>query len=108
MIAQYDTFNNEGCPNELIFGDFIEQPIPSDYYNFLKDYDDGGNNVTENPVYNSLPDNKGVKDSVMPSNEDINHEIIIIDDKDRLVSNINHLQKEMTEIQGVDNKTELR
>ena len=30
VISRYDTFNTKGCPDELIFGNFNDQPIPSD------------------------------------------------------------------------------
>ena len=33
-------FNTQGCPNELIFGDQNDQPIPPCYYNFLDDAND--------------------------------------------------------------------
>ena len=29
VIDQYETFNTKGCPEDLIFGDFNDQPIPS-------------------------------------------------------------------------------
>ena len=29
VIERYDTFNTKGCPEDLIFGDFNDQPIPS-------------------------------------------------------------------------------
>ena len=57
VIEKYDTFNTRRCPDELIFGDFNDQPIPSHYYNFLKDDNDDGNNVPGTPVEDSLPDN---------------------------------------------------
>ena len=60
VIEKYDTFNTKGFPNELIFGNFNDQPIPSDYYNFLNDYDDDddGNNFPGTPVVDALPENK--------------------------------------------------
>ena len=42
LIEGYDTFNNEGCPEDLIFGDFYYQPIPFTYYDLTNDYDDNG------------------------------------------------------------------
>ena len=58
MIEQYDTFNTKGCPNELIFGEFNDQPIPSNYYNFLNYNDDIDNNIPVTPVDNSLLENE--------------------------------------------------
>ena len=37
VIELYDNFNNKGYTDELIFGNFNDQPIPSDYYDFLND-----------------------------------------------------------------------
>ena len=58
MIERYGAFNTKGCPDELIFGDFNDQPIPSNYYNLLNDDDDNdydyGNNIPGNPVGDSL------------------------------------------------------
>ena len=88
VIELYETFLTKGCTDELIFSNFNDQPIPSDYYNFLKDDDDDGNNVPINPVYNDLPENEGVEDEVMTNNEDINNYIIIIDDDDSLAPDI--------------------
>ena len=91
MIELYDTFNTKGCPNELIFGDFNDKPIPSDYYNFLKDDNDDGNNVPVNPVENSLPEKEEVEGSDVTNDEDINDKIIIYDE-DSLASEIDPLQ----------------
>ena len=71
-IEWYCTFNNKGFPDEIIFGDFNDQPIPSDYYNLLSNKDDNGNNVNDIPVDNALPDNKGVYYAVMTDDEDTN------------------------------------
>ena len=60
VIELYDTFNTKLCPDELIFGGFNEQPIPSDYYNFLNDDNDNGNNIPKNPIDYTLSDNEGV------------------------------------------------
>ena len=118
MIENGEIFNNKGCPDDLIFGAFNDQPIPSDYFNFLNDddedddddddgdeYDDGGeydddddydyiNNIPVTPVYNALLDNKGVEDAVVPNDEDINDKIII-DDNDSLASDIEPIQNEI-------------
>ena len=51
VIEHYDTFYTIGCPYELIFGDFNDQPIPSNYYNFLNDDNEDGNKIPVNPVY---------------------------------------------------------
>ena len=59
VIEWYGTFNIKVWPDELILGDFNEQPIPSDYYNLLNDYDDDGNNIPVTTIENTLPDNKG-------------------------------------------------
>ena len=72
LIEQYDTFKTKWCTDELIFGDFNDQQIPSDYYNFLNnDYDDG-NNITVTPIENDLPYNEGAEDEFVPNDEYIN------------------------------------
>ena len=86
IIEQYGTFNTKGCPDELIFGEFNNQPITSDYYNLL--IDDDRNNVTGTPVDDALPDKKGLEDSLIPNDEDINYEIIIFGDDESLASDI--------------------
>ena len=63
VIECDDTFNTKGCPYELIFGDFNDQPIPSNYYNFLNDDDDNGNNISCNTLEYALLENKGVEDA---------------------------------------------
>ena len=45
-IEHYETFSTKGCPDELVFVYFQNQPIPSDYYNFLNDDDEDDNNIT--------------------------------------------------------------
>ena len=59
-IKNFDDFNKKWCPDELIFGNFNDQPIPPDYYNCLNDDDDDGNNIHGTPVENTLPYTKGV------------------------------------------------
>ena len=54
VIERYDTFKNKVFPNKLIFGDINDQPIPTDYYNFLNDDDDNGDNIPGNPVGDAL------------------------------------------------------
>ena len=94
VIECCDTFNTKGFPDRLIFGNFNDQPIPSNYYNFLNNDNDDGNNIPINPIEDALPDNEGVEDSVVPNDEDINNEIII-DDDSRLVSDIDPLQNKV-------------
>ena len=54
VIEKYDTFNTKGCPDELIFDEFNDQSIPSNYCNFLNDDYDSVNHFTRNPVYDAL------------------------------------------------------
>ena len=56
-IEIYETFNTKQCPDELIFDDFNDQPIPTNYYNLLNDDYDNGNNVPGTPVDDDLLDN---------------------------------------------------
>ena len=58
VIQCYDTFNKKGCPDELIFCNFNDYPILSNYYNFLNDDNDNGSNVPGTPVDNSIQDNE--------------------------------------------------
>ena len=57
VIERYYTVNTKGCTNELIFGNFIDLPITSDYYNLQNDDDAYGNNVLGDPVDDALPEN---------------------------------------------------
>ena len=50
VIECYVTFNTKGCPHELVFGAFNDQPIPPDYYNFLNGDDNDENNIPGTPV----------------------------------------------------------
>ena len=45
FIEQYNTFNTKGFPEDLIFCDFNDQPIPSTYYDLTNDYDDDGTQI---------------------------------------------------------------
>ena len=45
FIEQYNTFNTKSFPEELIFGDFNEQPIPSTYSDLTNDYDNDGTHI---------------------------------------------------------------
>ena len=44
-IEQYDTFNTKGCPEDLIFGEFNDQPIPSTYSDLTNNYDENGTQI---------------------------------------------------------------
>ena len=90
VIEKYDTFTSQGFPNELIFGYFNDQPIPSDYYNLRNDNNEYGNNVPGTPVEYVLPNHEGLEYPVVP-NFKINEEIIIMYDDDRLASDIDLL-----------------
>ena len=54
VIELYDTFNTIGCPEDLIFGDFNNQPIPSTYYDLKNYYDDDGTPIDAEPADNKL------------------------------------------------------
>ena len=57
VIECYDNLNIKGCPDEPLFGDFHDQPIPRDYYDSINDnYDNADNNNTAvTPVDNVFP-----------------------------------------------------
>ena len=59
-IDRYETFNTKRCPEDLIFGDFNDQPIPSTYSDLKNDYDNDGTQIDA-----ALTDNKVVEDSVV-------------------------------------------
>ena len=89
---------------KIISGDFNDQPIPSNYYDFLNNDDDNGNNIPFTPIYGFLPYNKGMEDASMQNDEDIDNEIIMdIDDSLTLAIHIH--QNETMKIEGVDTKT---
>ena len=108
VIERYDTFNNKGCPEYLIFGDFNDQPIPSTYSDLTNDYDEDGNQI-----YAALTDNKGVEDAVVPNDEN-NYEDSLASDIDPPPNNILEIEgvermgneTEEREIEGVDSETE--
>ena len=75
VIERYDTFNTKSYPEDLIFGDFNYQPIPSTYSDLTNDYDDNGIQFDS-----TLMENKGAEDAVVPNNENNN--------EDRLASDI--------------------
>ena len=91
VLDHHDTFNTKGCPDELVFGNFNDQPVPSDYYNILNDDDDNDNDIPGTPVGDTLPDNEGVEYVVFPNDEVINSERIT-DYNDSLASDIDPLQ----------------
>ena len=69
VIERYDTFNTKGCPEDLIFSDFNDQPIPSTYSDIINDYDDYGTQIDA-----ALIDNEGVEDAVVQNNENKNED----------------------------------
>ena len=86
MIERYGTFNTKLFPDEIIFGNFNDQPIASNYSNLLN-YDDS-KKFPGTPVDDALPDKKGLEDSLIPNDEDINYDIIIFGDDDSLAWDI--------------------
>ena len=64
VIEQYDTFNTKGCLEDLIFGNFNDQPIPSTYSDPTNDYDDDGTKFDAD-----LMENEGVKYAVVKNYE---------------------------------------
>ena len=69
-------------------------PVAPDYYNLINNDDNDGNNMTDNPVGNVLPDNEGFEYAVIPNNEAIGNDIIM-DDDNSLASAIDPLQNEI-------------
>ena len=88
VIERYDTFNTKGCPEDLIFGDFNDKPIPSTYSDLTNDYDNNGTQIDD-----ALMDNKVVEDAVMKNDE--------INDEDSLDSDINPPPNNFLELEGV-------
>ena len=76
VIERYDTFNTKGCPEDLIFGDFNDQPIPSTYFDIKNDYDNYGTQIDA-----ALTDNNVVEEAVVPNDEN-NNEYILASDID--------------------------
>ena len=66
-FERYNHFNTKGCPEELVYGSFNNQPIPSTYYDSINDCDDNGT-----PIDAALADNKVVEYAVVPNDEDTN------------------------------------
>ena len=54
MIECYYTLNTKGFTDELSFGYFNDQLIPSNYYNFLNYDNENGNNIPGNLVYDAF------------------------------------------------------
>ena len=88
VIEQYYTFNTRGCPEDLIFCDFNDQPIPSTYSDLTNDYEYDGTQIDA-----ALTENEGVEDTVVPNYENNNDEIL---DSDIYPPN------NILEIEGVD------
>ena len=74
VIERYNTFNTKGCPEDLIFGDFNYQPIPSTYSDLTNYYDDDGTQIGA-----ALTDNKGVEDAFVPNDENNNEDSLASD-----------------------------
>ena len=51
VIERYDTINTKGCPEDLNFGDFNDQPIPSTYSDLTNYYDDDGTQIVAALMY---------------------------------------------------------
>ena len=60
-IERYDTFNTKGCLEDLIFGDFNDQPIPSTYSDLTYYHDDDGTQIDA-----ALMGNEGLDNKVLP------------------------------------------
>ena len=52
VIERYGNFNTKGCPEDLIFGDFDNQPIPSTYSYFIHGRDEDGPTIEAALGYN--------------------------------------------------------
>ena len=61
VIEHYYTFNTKGCKDEHISGNFIDQPIPPNYYYFLNDNNEYGNIIIGTPVDDVLPKKQEVQ-----------------------------------------------
>ena len=70
---------------------FNDQPVPSNYYNFLTDDNENSNNITVTTIDNFLPDNKELEDESVPNDDYIDDEIRFGDD-DSLASDIDPIQ----------------
>ena len=74
FIERYYTFNIKGYPEDLIFGGFNDQPIPSTYYDLTNDYDDYGTQIDA-----ALTDNEVVENEVVPNDENNNYDSLTSD-----------------------------
>ena len=98
VIERYETFNAKGFQEDIIFGDFNDQPTPSTYSDLTNDDDENGN-----PIDADLAGIYGVEDAVVPNDEK--------NDEDSLASDIDPPPNNILEIEGVDrmgNETEER
>ena len=64
VVERHDRVNAKICPEDHIFGDFNDQPIPSTYSDLTNDYDDDGTQINA-----ALTDNKVVEYAVVPNDE---------------------------------------
>ena len=96
VIEQYDTINTKGCPQDLIFGNFNDQPIPSTYSDLTNYYDNDGTKIEA-----ALMENEGVEDSVVPNNEN-NYDDSLASDIDPPKNNL-----ETEEVDRMGNETEI-
>ena len=97
-VELYDTFNAKGFPEDLILGDFNDEPIPYTYSDLANYYDDNGTQIDT-----ALTDNEGAEDAVVPNGENNNY--------DSLASDIELPPNNILEIEVVDrmgNETEER
>ena len=67
VIGRYNNFITKGCPEDLFWGDFNNQPTPSTYFYLTNDYDDDST-----PIYAALANNKRVEYSFVSNDEDTN------------------------------------
>ena len=89
FIERYDTLNTKGCPEDLIFGDFNDKPIPSTYSDLTNDYDNNGTQINASPTYKEV-----VEYAFVPNDENNN--------EDSLASDIDPLKNNIMVIEGVD------
>ena len=74
FIEQYDMFNTKCYPEDHIFGDFNDQPIPSIQSDLTNYYDNNGTQIDA-----ALTENKGVEDAVVPNDENNNDDSLASD-----------------------------
>ena len=74
VIERYDTFNTKGCLEDLIFGDFNDQPIPSTYSTITNDYDNDGTQIDD-----ALKNNEVVEDTVVPNDKNNDEDSLDLD-----------------------------